>query len=87
MEKVRPWCGQPSDRRRLQNRTETRTQTRYSENVSFDDCGLFISFIIVYIYVLCRYILVNKAGYIFGLGLGHIYTNDSVRGSHRESEN
>jgi len=22
MEKVRPWCGQPSDRRRLKNRTE-----------------------------------------------------------------
>ena len=23
MEKVRPWCGQPSDRGRLKNRTET----------------------------------------------------------------
>ena len=24
MEKVRPWCGQPSDRGRLKNRTEVR---------------------------------------------------------------
>ena len=27
MEKVRPWCGQPSDRRRLKNRTEQSTHT------------------------------------------------------------
>jgi len=27
MEKVRPWCGQPSDRRRLKNRTEISQQS------------------------------------------------------------
>ena len=26
MEKVRPWCGQPSDRGRLKNRTELNTE-------------------------------------------------------------
>ena len=28
MEKVRPWCGQPSDRGRLKNRTEPQTESR-----------------------------------------------------------
>ena len=32
MEKVRPWCGQPSDRGRLKNRTES--YTKYSKNKS-----------------------------------------------------
>jgi len=37
MEKVRPWCGQPSDRGRLRNRTEyNRTQCRKSPQVTTD---------------------------------------------------
>jgi len=86
MENVRPWCGQPSDRRRLKNRTETRTQTRYSENVSFDDCGLFILFIIVYIYVLCRYILVNKAVHFWSRSGSHIYQRQCSRLTRRVRE-
>jgi len=30
MEKVRPWCGQPSDRGRLKNRTELNIATEYN---------------------------------------------------------
>jgi len=38
MEKVRPWCGQPSDRGRLRNRTEHETGTaRFTiSEVAFD---------------------------------------------------
>jgi len=34
MEKVRPWCGQPSDRRRLLNRTERTEHCMYSYHIS-----------------------------------------------------
>jgi len=33
MEKVRPWCGQPSDRGRLKNRTTTTTNSLLSRTV------------------------------------------------------
>ena len=36
MEKVRPWCGQPSDRGRLKNRTEQNVQTLSLADVSRD---------------------------------------------------
>jgi len=31
MEKVRPWCGQPSDRTRLKNRTENASLHEHTE--------------------------------------------------------
>ena len=33
MEKVRPWCGQPSDRGRLRNRTEVNTACCLTKNI------------------------------------------------------
>jgi len=43
MEKVRPWCGQPSDRKRLQNRTEQwdgASRTNCSVNWSRNICNV-----------------------------------------------
>jgi len=39
MEKVRPWCGQPSDRGRLKNRTEQNGATEPRTVVTVDVTG------------------------------------------------
>ena len=36
MEKVRPWCGQPSDRGRLKNRTEPRSWLSVGDERRYD---------------------------------------------------
>ena len=38
MEKVRPWCGQPSDRGRLSNRTEVRVTSELYQSVPAGSC-------------------------------------------------
>ena len=43
MEKVRPWCGQPSDRGRLKNRTELNShQSAYCKHHSTETALLYI---------------------------------------------
>ena len=39
MEKVRPWCGQPSDRGRLKNRTEMFVYLHYDMRCCFKMCS------------------------------------------------
>ena len=47
MEKVRPWCGQPSDRGRLKNRTELLGDDGavpiWRERVAREECGADLS--------------------------------------------
>jgi len=39
MEKVRPWCGQPSDRRRLKNRREQISKAFSTTQLNRQACG------------------------------------------------
>jgi len=78
MEKVRPWCGQPSDRGRLNNRTE---QSRFKLSISVhchsvswmwrfveaSSCILFVQWINVacLVYTLTSYVLLNLLSWFF----------------------
>ena len=65
MEKVRPWCGQPSDRGRLKNRTEQKLTilANFLVIVSFLDCNF--SYYLVLLTNLFGIIVIVKPMLIF----------------------
>ena len=68
MEKVRPWCGRPSDRGRLKNRTDLRSHRsscrppRWAAGTSSENFSLFMSLSLVTMHAVLKNSSLGSSG-------------------------